>query len=81
MKSNIAIEDLPLRPKKLSKDDLRGVFGGCKANGSSGCTKNKDCCSGKCYGVASTAKFDYQQLGVLPAPFQASEFGKTVCKA
>lgn len=81
MNSALKIEDLPLRPKKLTDDDLKGVFGGCKKNGSSGCTANKECCSGNCYGKVSTAKFHYQKLGTIPAPFTASEFGKTQCRA
>ena len=80
MKSMIAIEDLPLRAKRLSENELGNVFGGCKKNGTSGCSNNKECCSGKCYGDLGTVKADYQQLGVVPAPFKANEFGKTVCK-
>lgn len=81
MNSIISIGDLPLRPKKLTEDELEGVFGGCKENGSYGCSNNKDCCSGNCYGVVSTMKYTHLQLGGIPAPFKASEFGKTKCKA
>ena len=80
MNSVVTIADLPLRPKKLTKDDLEGVFGGCKADGTTGCSDNKDCCSGKCYGVVSTIKYSHIQLGSAP-PFKASEFGQTKCKA
>lgn len=42
----IQLKDLPLRPRKLTDDDLEGVFGGCKASGKK-CGSSKDCCNNK----------------------------------
>lgn len=42
----IQLNDLPLRPKKLTDAELEGVFGGCKASGKK-CSSSKDCCNNK----------------------------------
>lgn len=48
------MNDLPLRPKRLSPDELEGVFGGCIKRGSRGCKKNKDCCDGlRCHHISA----------------------------
>ena len=47
----IQLNDLPLRPKKLSDTELEGVFGGCKASGKK-CSSSKDCCNNKKCGTA-----------------------------
>ena len=76
--SKITLNDLPLRPKKLSESELEGVFGGCKKKGETGCKKNKDCCEGQCAGVVSTMKWTNMALGIQ-APFSADDFGTTKC--
>ena len=44
---NLEIRELPLRPKKLTEDELGKVFGGAKGLGGK-CEFNKDCSTGKC---------------------------------
>lgn len=52
MKSVTVIEDLPLRPRKLSDADVSEIFGGCKTGGQA-CSKDSDCC-GQAHGRRST---------------------------
>jgi len=48
MKIAIVIEDLPVRPSKVSEKEVAEIFGGCGQTGDF-CEKDKDCCStGKC---------------------------------
>jgi len=44
----IRIEDLPLRARQLSDDELSNVFGGGCQGLNKLCVLNKDCCSGRC---------------------------------
>jgi hypothetical protein len=46
MKKKLVIDvgELPLRPKKLSREEIAGVYGGCIA-ANMACSKNSDCCS------------------------------------
>ena len=40
----IDVSELPLRPKKLSLEEIAGVYGGCTAVNMA-CNKNEDCCA------------------------------------
>jgi len=74
----VVIEDLPMRPEKLSQYELEGVFGGCKKEGYS-CKKSKDCCDGlKCMGHILNLKYDSFEVGKLHS-LEASHFTGVVC--
>lgn len=69
----VSIDDLPMRPKRLSEDELGEIFGGCTKK-EKNCSKNKDCCDGlKCvkagfFEVSGTTTWSYSSSGRCKNP-------------